>query len=199
MTAGTPARVVVGITGATGIVWGIRALELLRELGVETHLVVSRAAQLTRSHETDLSERDLVSLADHAWGVDDVAAPISSGSFPTLGMVIAPASMRTVGEIASGVTSSLLTRAADVTLKERRRLVVMAREAPLTLIHLRNLATLTEAGATVFPPVPAFYHRPDSLEAVIDHTLGRVLAQLGLETGGYPVWDDDLRRSSDHR
>lgn len=195
MSTAQPDRLVVGISGATGIVYAVRALDLLRELGVETHLVVSRAAQLTRTYETDLSKAELNSRADHVWSIDDIGAPLSSGSFRTLGMLIAPASMRTVAEIASGVTSSLLSRAADVTLKERRTLVLMAREAPLNLIHLRNLTTVTEAGGTIFPPVPAFYNRPVSLEQVIDNTVGRVLAQFGLDTEVYPVWDADLRRA----
>lgn len=186
-------RLIVGISGATGIVYGIRALDILRELGIESHLVVSRAAQLTRTYETDLSKAQLNERADQVWSIDDLGAPLSSGSFRTLGMLIAPASMRTVGEIASGVTSSLLSRAADVTLKERRPLVIMAREAPLNLIHLRNLTTITEAGGTIFPPVPAFYHRPTSLAEVIDHTVGRALAQFGIESDIYPVWDQELR------
>ena len=195
MGTAQPDRLVVGISGATGIVYAVRALDLLRELGVETHLVVSRAAQLTRTYETDLSKAELNSRADHVWNIDDVGAPPSSGSFRTLGMLVAPASMHTVAEIASGVTSSLLSRAADVTLKERRTLVLMAREAPLNLIHLRNLTTVTEAGGTIFPPVPAFYNRPTSLEQVIDNTVGRVLAQFGLDAAVYPVWDADLGRA----
>lgn len=195
MSTAQPDRLVVGISGATGIVYAVRALDLLRELGVETHLVVSRAAQLTRTYETDLSKAELNSRADHVWSIDDIGAPLSSGSFRTLGMLIAPASMRTVAEIASGVTSSLLSRAADITLKERRTLVLMAREAPLNLIHLRNMTAVTEAGGTIFPPVPAFYNRPASLEQVIDNTVGRVLAQFGLDTEVYPVWDADLRRA----
>lgn len=195
MSTAQPDRLVVGISGATGIVYAVRALDLLRELGVETHLVVSRAAQLTRAYETDLSKAELNSRADHVWSIDDIGAPLSSGSFRTLGMLIAPASMRTVAEIANGVTSSLLSRAADVTLKERRTLVLMAREAPLNLIHLRNMTAVTEAGGTIFPPVPAFYNRPASLEQVIDNTVGRVLAQFGLDTEVYPVWDADLRRA----
>lgn len=189
----THQRLVIGISGATGIIYGIRALALARSLDVETHLVVSRAAQLTRAYETDLSKRDLYALADHVWSADDLGAPPASGSFPTLGMLIAPASMRTVAEIASGVSSSLLTRAADVTLKERRTLVVLARETPLSLIHLRNLTTVVEAGGVVFPPVPAFYAHPQSLLDVVDHTVGRALAQFGLRPEGLPVWDQGYR------
>jgi 4-hydroxy-3-polyprenylbenzoate decarboxylase len=186
-------RLVVGITGATGIVYAVRALEVLRALGVETHLVISRAAELTRAYETDLSKEDLAALADHVYNVSDVGAPISSGSFLTLGMLIAPASMRTVGEIATGVTSSLLTRAADVMLKERRRLVLMVREAPLNLIHLRNMATITEAGGVIFPPVPSFYSRPTTLEQIIDQSVGRALDQFGIHTDLFPRWGDELR------
>lgn len=186
-------RLVVGITGATGIVYAVRSLEVLRALGVETHLVVSRAAELTRAYETDLSKEDLAALADHVYNVSDVGAPISSGSFLTLGMLIAPASMRTVGEISTGVTSSLLTRAADVMLKERRRLVLMVREAPLNLIHLRNMATITEAGGVIFPPVPSFYSRPTTLEQIIDQSVGRALDQFGIHTDLFPRWGDELR------
>ncbi|HUY91423.1 MAG TPA: UbiX family flavin prenyltransferase [Pirellulales bacterium] len=186
-------RLVVGVSGATGIVYAVRALEVLRALGIETHLVVSRAADLTRAYETDLSKEDLAGLADYVYNVADVGAPISSGSFLTLGMLIAPASMRTVGEIATGVTSSLLTRAADVMLKERRRLVLMVREAPLNLIHLRNMATITEAGGTIFPPVPSFYCRPTTLEQIIDQSVGRALDQFGIHTDLFPRWGEELR------
>lgn len=190
-----PDRLVVGVSGATGIVYAVRALDILREQGVESHLVVSRAAQLTRAYETDLTKTELNERADHVWSIDDVGAPLSSGSFRTLGMLIAPASMRTVAEIATGVTSSLLTRAADVTLKERRTLVLLAREAPLNLIHLRNMTTVTETGGIIFPPVPAFYDRPATIEDLINHTVGRVLAQFGIDTDTYPVWDEDLRKA----
>lgn len=186
-------RLIVGVTGATGIVYAVRALEVLRALGIETHLVVSRAAELTRAYETDLSKEDLAALADHVYSVSDVGAPISSGSFLSLGMLIAPASMRTVGEIATGVTSSLLTRAADVMLKERRRLVLMVREAPLNLIHLRNMATITEAGGIIFPPVPSFYSRPTTLEQIIDQSVGRALDQFGIHTDMFPRWGEELR------
>jgi flavin prenyltransferase len=187
-------RLIVGVTGATGIVYGARALRVLRTLGIETHLVVSRAAELTRELETDLSREDLAALADFHYSIADVGAPISSGSFPTMGMLVAPASMRSVAEIATGVTSSLLTRAADVVLKERRKLVLMVRESPLNLIHLRNMVTITEAGGIIFPPVPAFYSRPTTLEEVVDHSVGRALDQFGLHTDIFPRWTDDLRK-----
>ncbi|MEO6886575.1 MAG: UbiX family flavin prenyltransferase [Jatrophihabitantaceae bacterium] len=190
-----PERIIVGITGATGIIYGVRALEVLRGAGVQTHLVISRAAQLTRAYETDLSKDELSALADVAYNVGDVGAAISSGSFKTLGMLIAPASMRSVAEIATGVTSTLLTRAADVVLKERRPLVLMVRESPLNLIHLRNMVTITEAGGTIFPPVPAFYARPTTLAQIVDQSVGRALDQFGITIDVFPRWDEQLRTS----
>jgi 4-hydroxy-3-polyprenylbenzoate decarboxylase len=184
---------VVAVTGASGAVYAVRALDVLREVGIETHLVVTKAGSLTSSYEIGLDAAGLAARADVVYHHTDVGAPISSGSFLTTGMLIAPTSMRTLGEIASGVSASLVTRAADVALKERRPLVLLAREAPLNLIHLRNMATVTEAGGTVFPPVPAFYHRPSSLEEVVDHTVGRLLDQFGLHTDVVPRWDEELR------
>lgn len=187
-------RVVVGVSGATGIVYAARALEVLRSLKIETHLVMSKPADLMRAYESALSRKDLEKLADVVHPIADVAAPISSGSFKTLGMLIAPCSMRSLGEIASGATTSLLTRAADVVLKERRKLVLMVREAPLTLIHIRNMATVTEAGAIVFPPVPAFYMRPTTIDELVDHTVGRMLDQFGLNVDTFPRWNEEFRR-----
>lgn len=180
-------RVVVAITGASGTVYGVRLLEALRGCGVESHLVVSASGQVTRALETDWSKEDVESLASVVWRPTDMAAAISSGSFRTEGMVIAPCSMRTLGEIASGVTGSLVSRAADVTLKERRRLLLVTRESPLSLIHLRNMTTVTEAGAIVVPPVPGFYTRPTTLGEVVDQTVGRCLDLLGIEPA--PGWE----------
>lgn len=173
-------RLVVGITGASGIEYGVRALRRLRELGVESHLVVSRAGEMTRAVETDLSAQDLRGLADAAYSPGDVGAAIASGSFPTTGMLVAPCSMRSLSEIAYGNTTSLLTRAADVTLKERRRLVLMVRETPLSLVHLRAMAAAAEAGAIIAPPVPAFYARPASLAEMVDYSVARALDLFGL-------------------
>jgi 4-hydroxy-3-polyprenylbenzoate decarboxylase len=181
-------RLIVGVTGATGIIYAERALRMLRELDIETHLVMSRAAELTREYESSLSRQELHDLADVVHPIGDVGASIASGSFRTLGMLVVPCSMRTVGEIASGVTSTLLTRAADVVLKERNRLVLMARETPLNLIHLRNMLTVTEAGAVVFPPVPAFYAKPASIDDLVDHSVSRALDLFGLDTERIEGW-----------
>ena len=181
-------RLIVGVTGATGIIYAERALRMLRELEIETHLVMSRAAELTREYESSLSRAALHELADVVHPIGDVGASIASGSFRTLGMLVVPCSMRTVGEIASGMTSTLLTRAADVVLKERQRLVLMARETPLNLIHLRNMTAVTEAGAVVFPPVPAFYARPACIEDLVDHSVSRALDLFGLDTERIDGW-----------
>lgn len=183
-------RLVVGISGASGFVYGVRLLELLDALDIETHLVVSRAALLTMAHETDYKLADVTALASHYHRADDIAAGIASGSFRCLGMVVAPCSMRTLAEIASGVSSSLISRAADVTLKERRPLVLMARETPLTLAHLRNMTAVTEMGGIIAPPVPAFYACPENLGQMIDHTLGRVLDLFGLDAGTALRWGE---------
>ena len=189
-------RLIVGITGASGIAYGVRLLEILRETPIETHLILSDSGRLALSYETDLKPRDLEALADATHPFRDVAACVSSGSFATLGMVIAPCSMRTLAELASGVTASLLTRAADVVLKERRRLVLLAREAPLNLVHLRNMVTVTEMGGIVFPPVPAFYARPDSLAEMVDFTVRRVLDLFEVDSSVAPIprWGEELGR-----
>ncbi|WP_028709519.1 UbiX family flavin prenyltransferase [Propionicicella superfundia] len=187
-TGGVPQRVVVGISGASGVVYGIRILDELRALGIETHLVVSKAAEMTLAYETDLTPRDLRARADHSYAVRDVGAAISSGSFRTLGMVVAPCSVRSLAEIANGVTSTLLTRAAEVTLKERRRLVLLVRESPLTLTHIRNLETATLMGATIALPVPAFYLRPESIDQLVDDGVARLLDHLGLDSSKRREW-----------
>lgn len=184
------ARLIVGISGASGVIFGIRLLEILRDLPVETHLVMSRSAEITVAHETDWKIADIRKLSDYWYKQDDIGAPISSGSFKTLGMVVAPCSIRSASEIASGVTATLLTRAADVVLKERRRLVLMVRETPLHIGHLRTMTALAEIGAVLAPPMPAFYAQPTSLEEMIDHTLGRVMDQFGMETGTVRRWKD---------
>jgi len=186
---GNPAkRLIVGITGASGAIYGIRLLELLRDTDIETHLIVSRAAQMTIAAETDFKVADVEALADIVHPNQDVGAACSSGSFQNLGMVIAPCSVKTMAEIATGVTANLISRAADVALKERRRVVLMLRETPLHLGHIRSMAAVTEAGAIVYPPVPAFYTKPASLEDMVDHTLGRVLDLFGIELGTVRRW-----------
>lgn len=182
-------RVVVGISGASGVVYGIRLLEALRELGVETHLVMSRSAQVTLACETDMKLAEIQELADVVHANNDIGAAISSGSFRVDGMVVAPCSIKTLSEVATGCTSSLLSRAADVVLKERRRLVLMVRETPLHLGHIRSMLAATEAGAIVFPPVPAFYTRPQSLDDVVNHTVGRVLDLFGFDASGLRRWE----------
>ncbi|WP_454622249.1 UbiX family flavin prenyltransferase [Bradyrhizobium cenepequi] len=185
---GEPRRLIVGITGASGAIYGVRLLRLLRSAPIETHLVMSRSAKITLTQELDVKVSDVTALADVVHQVDNIGASISSGSFKTLGMVIAPCSMRSLAEIAGGVTSSLVTRAADVVLKERRRLVLMVREAPLHLGHLRSMVAATEIGAIIYPPVPAFYARPESLEQMVDHTLGRVLDLFDISTDAVSRW-----------
>ncbi|WP_296165696.1 UbiX family flavin prenyltransferase [uncultured Brevundimonas sp.] len=184
-----PQRLVVGISGASGVTYGVRVLDALRELGVESHLVVTRAALLTLSQETDLTPDDLTGRADVVHKLADVGATIASGSFRTLGMIVAPCSVRTMSEIATGVTSNLLTRAADVVLKERRPLVLMVRETPFHLGHLRTMTALTEMGAIIAPPLPAFYARPGSIEDIVDQSVGRALDQFGLDWSAVRRWD----------
>ena len=183
-------RLVVGVSGASGVLYGLRVLDACRELRVETHLVVSRAALLTLAEETELSPADLSARASVNYRIGDVAAPIASGSFPTLGMIIAPCSVRTMSEIATGVTSSLLTRAADVTLKERRPLLLMVRETPLHLGHLRTMVQLAEMGAVLAPPLPAFYAKPKDLAEMVDQSVGRALDLFGLAWSAVRRWGD---------
>ncbi|MBO6561825.1 MAG: UbiX family flavin prenyltransferase [Nisaea sp.] len=185
-------RLIVGISGASGIVYGVRLLELLRALPeeqrVETHLIMSRAAEVTLAHETDFKVREVEKLADVVHANKDIGASVASGSFRTLGMIIAPCSMKSLAEIATGVTDTLLSRAADVVLKERRRLVCMVRETPLHSGHLRNMLALSDMGAVIAPPVPAFYAKPESIADMVDHSLGRVLDLFDLDSGTVHRW-----------
>ena len=189
-----PERLIVGISGASGAVYGMRLLELLRDTPIETHLVVSKSALITLAHETDMSWSRIKTLADVSYVNQDIGAAIASGSFETMGMIIAPCSIRRLSEIASGVTSTLLTRAADVVLKERRRLVLMVRETPLHRNHLRSMTELAELGAVIAPPVPAFYTKPTSLEDMVDHTVGRVLDMFDIELGIVRRWREQPER-----
>jgi flavin prenyltransferase len=181
-------RLIVGISGASGVIYGVRMLELLRDTDVETHLVMSKSAELTLSYETNFKPKDVKALASVNHPATDIGAAISSGSFPTMGMVIAPCSIRTMSEIATGVTSSLLSRAADVVLKEKRRLVLALRETPLHGGHLRTMTTLADIGAVVAPIVPAFYAKPKTVDDIINHTVGRLLDFFGIETKVVRRW-----------
>ena len=185
-----PLRLIVGISGASGAIYGVRLLELLRPFPVESHLVMSRAAEVALALETGMKPAAVRALADVAYAAGDIAAPISSGSFRTVGMVVAPCSIRSMSEIAAGVTTSLLTRAADVVLKERRRLVLMVRETPLHTGHLRTMTALSEMGAIIAPPVPAFYAKPQTLAEMVDQTVGRVLDLFGFDTGTVRRWGE---------
>jgi flavin prenyltransferase len=185
-------RLVVGITGASGSIYGLRTLDACRELGLESHLVLSRAGAMTLQQETGLSVADISARADVIHKVGDIGAPISSGSFRTLGMIVAPCSVKSMSEIAVGVTGSLLPRAADVTLKERRLLVLMVRETPLHLGHLRTMTQLAEMGAAICPPLPAFYARPKNIAEMVDQSVGRALDLFGLEWKPVKRWGEDL-------
>lgn len=185
-------RLIVGITGASGAAYGVTALKALRAAGIETHLVISKSGQITAAHELAMSLSEVTALADVVYKVGDVAAAISSGSFRTMGMLVAPCSIRTLSEIASGVTSSLLTRAADVVLKERRRLVLMVRETPLHLGHLRSMTAVTEMGAIVMPPVPAFYAKPASVDDIVRHSVGRALDLFGIGNDLVSRWGESI-------
>jgi len=185
-------RLVVGVSGASGAILGVRLLRALGELGVESHLVTSRAAALTLAQETGLTLADLAKMASVAYRPGEIGAAIASGSFPTQGMIIAPCSVRTMSEIATGVTASLITRAADVTLKERRPLVLMVRESPLHLGHLRTMAQLTEMGAVIAPPVPSFYAGPANVTDIADQCVGRALDLFGYRWRAVRRWGEDL-------
>jgi flavin prenyltransferase len=190
ITAKRPRRMVVGLTGATGIIYGVRLLEALKELGIETHLVVSKAADMTRAYETSFSAADIRRLADYTYSPQDVGAPIASGSFKTMGMIVAPCSIRTMSDIAHGVTSGLISRAADVTLKERRRLVLLVRETPLHSGHLKSMLAVSDMGGIIAPPMPAFYTKPNSIEDIVIHTIGRALDLFDLDLGSLSRWGE---------
>jgi 4-hydroxy-3-polyprenylbenzoate decarboxylase len=188
-------RLVVGISGASGVVYGIRLLDACKDVGIETHLVVSKPAQLTISLETKFALKEVLAKADAYYAPGNMAAAIASGSFPALGMVVAPCSVRSMSEIATGVTSGLLTRAADVTLKERRPLILAVRETPYHLGHLRTMTALTEMGAIILPPVPAFYVSPHSLEDLVDHFVGRILDCFGYNWAPAKRWNPDTLKT----
>lgn len=191
-----PSRLAVGISGASGVIFGVRLLEALKDLGIETHLVVTPSAEVTLGCETSWKIAGVKALATRCYAADDMAAAIASGSFQTMGMAIAPCSMRSLAEIANGATTTLLTRAADVTLKERRRLVLLPRETPLHSGHLRNMLAVSELGGIIAPPVPAFYAKPESIEDLVDHTVGRVLDLFGLDTGNVERWRENRRKGA---
>jgi 4-hydroxy-3-polyprenylbenzoate decarboxylase len=187
-------RLVIGLSGASGVAYGIRLLEAAQELGIESHLVMTKPAEMTIGYETKLSPKQVAAKADYSYAVTDIAAPIASGSFKTKGMIVAPCSVRTMSEIATGVTTSLLTRAADVMLKERRPLVLMVRETPLHLGHLRTMTALAEMGAIILPPVPAFYAEPKTLSDLVDQMVGRTLDLFGYDWPDVKRWGEELAK-----
>ena len=189
-------RLIVGISGASGVIYGVKLLELLKTTDVETHLVMTKSAEITLAYEMDMKVSKVKALATKVYGPDDIAAAISSGSFKTEGMVVAPCSIRSLSEIAYGQTTSLLTRAADVALKERRRVILLLRETPLHLGHIKSMAEATEAGAIVMPPVPAFYARPKNIDEMVEHTVGRALDLFGIETGSVRRWGEDVGKGA---
>lgn len=192
----TELPLIIGISGASGVIYGIRLLEVLQDLGIETHLVLSKSGEVTIAHETNYKVADIKELATHVHAQIDIGASISSGSFRTRGMIVAPCSMKSMAEIATGATSGLLTRAADVALKERRRLVLMTRETPLHVGHLRSMTQLSEMGAIIAPPVPAFYARPQTLDDMIDHTIGRVLDLFDIDAKLVRRWKAPISSDS---
>ena len=181
---------IVGISGATGVIYGIKLLQVLRDCNIESHLVMSKAAEMTLHYETDLRAADVRAMADYTYPIQDVGAAIASGSFKTMGMIVAPCSIRTLSSVAHSFTDNLLVRAADVTLKERRRLVLLVRETPFTHGHLQNMLKVTENGGIIAPPVPAFYTRPQTLDEIVEHTVGRVLDLFGIDTGRFARWGE---------
>jgi len=186
----TPQRLIVGISGASGVIYGVRALEVLRSMDIETHLVMSKSAELTMSYEMEMKPKQVKEMASVSHPIADVGASISSGSFKTMGMLILPCSIRSMSEIASGVTGSIMSRSAEVVLKERRRRVLGVRETPLHAGHLRTMAQLSEMGAIIAPIVPAFYTKPKTLDDIINHTVGRLLDLFGIDTGAVKRWSD---------
>ncbi len=193
--SGQKKRLVIGLSGASGVAYGIRLLDAAREVGLESHLVMTKPAEMTIGYETKVKPKAVAAKADYAYAINDIAAPIASGSFRTEGMVIAPCSIRSMSEIATGVTTSLLTRTADVMLKERRPLILLVRETPLHLGHLRSLTQLAELGAIIMPPVPAFYASPRTLEEMIDQMVGRILDLLGYNWPNVRRWGEDIAKS----
>jgi len=192
-------RVVVGVSGASGVAYGIRLLEALTGLGAESHLVMTKAAEMTIAYETPFKPKQVSAKADHVYAIGDIGAPLASGTFKTKGMIVAPCSVRTMSEIATGVTTTLLSRAADVTLKERRPLVLMVRETPLHLGHLRTMTALAEMGAIILPPVPAFYAEPRTLSDLVDQMAGRALDFLGYDWPLARRWGEDLDKGKRSR
>ncbi len=195
----TNQHLIVGISGSSGVIYGVRLLQALQDTDVTTHLVMTKPAEMTLAYETDLKAADVRALADVSYPISDVGAALASGSFRTMGMVIVPCSMKTLAEIATGMTGNLLSRAADVTLKERRRLVLMARETPLHQVHLKNMLTVTEMGGVIAPPVPAFYAKPANLEEMVDHSIGRALDLFDIENDLTRRWDRIRNGSNDVR
>ncbi len=193
MTAQSKKRLIVGITGATGFMYGVEALRILKKLGVESHLVVTKPAEITREYETDFSREYVRNLADVNYSITDIGAAIASGSFKTMGMLIAPCSVRTLGEIANCISSTLLTRAADVVLKERRKLVLMLRETPLHAGHLKQMLAVTEMGGIIMPPVPVFYDKPKSLQQMVYHSVARALDLFDLDVVDLPRWGETIK------
>ena len=187
-------RLIIGISGASGVAYGVRALELLKAAGIETHLVMTKAAEMTLGYETGLKPKDVEKLAHTRYRIEDIGAGIASGSFRTMGMIVAPCSIRTMSEIATGVTSSLLTRAADVVLKERRRLVLMVRETPLHTGHLRSMVQLSEMGAIIAPPVPGLYAQPASVDELVTQTVARALDLFDIDLPDTKRWGEDLKQ-----
>lgn len=191
-----PKRIIIGVSGASGAIYARRVLEALRDTDIESHLIISKAAEITLRYELDMAATDMKALADQHYAIGDIGAPISSGSFKTIGMLIAPCSVKTMSEIATGVTSNLISRAADVILKERRRLVMMVRETPFHLGHLRTMTQLTEMGAIIAPPLPAFYAEPTTIDELVDQSVGRALDLFDINTPLTKRWGEDLEKGS---